>query len=167
LPWSPGPLPIAIAGRGPRVERLAAKRADWILLAGRPIEAVAPLVHRLRSLRTQPAAIAWNPNAAWTEEMRGEMRAHLAYMALDMPAEDRAVAAADPDALLERYAVVGSRRQVVARLGELVQQVQPELLLFDADDYSVAFLERAASVAMDAGVAGANNGGAYGVDSYR
>jgi hypothetical protein len=56
---------------------------------------------------------------------------------------------------------------VVARLAELVQQVQPELLLFDADDYSVAFLESAAAVAMDAGVMSADNWGAYGVDSYR
>ena len=167
LPWSAGPLPIAIAGRGSRVERLAAERADWILLAGRPIQAVAPLVRRLRSLRTHPAAIAWNPNAAWTEAMQREMRAHLAYMMVDMPANDRAAAAANPQAILERYAVVGERHAVVARLAELVQQVQPELLLFDADDYSVAFLESAAAVAMDAGVMSADNWGAYGVDSYR
>jgi alkanesulfonate monooxygenase SsuD/methylene tetrahydromethanopterin reductase-like flavin-dependent oxidoreductase (luciferase family) len=168
LPWSPGPLPVAVAGRGPRVERLAAERADWILLAGRPIHAVAPLVDRLRSAREQPAAIAWNPNAAWTDAMRCEMQAHLAYMAVDMPAEDRAALAADPGTLLERYAVVGERRDVVARLSALVREVQPELLLFDADDYSVAFLESAASVAMDAGVVAVQNEEApYGLDSHR
>ena len=40
LPWSPGALPIAIAGRGPRVERFAAERADWVLLAGRAVDSV-------------------------------------------------------------------------------------------------------------------------------
>jgi hypothetical protein len=71
------------------------------------------------------------------------------------------------DSVLERYAVVGQRRDVVARLSHLVQQVQPELLLFDADDYSVAFLESAASVAMDAGVVAVQNEEAlYGLDSH-
>jgi 5,10-methylenetetrahydromethanopterin reductase len=161
LPWSPGPLPIAIAGRGPRVERLGAERADWLLLAGRPIRQVADLVRRLRGMgvvaRGRTAAMAWNANAAWTEAMRRDMRAHLAYMLVDMPAEERAAVAAAPDTLLERYAVVGERSDVVARLAELVRQVRPELLLFDADDYSPAFLERAASVAMDAGVVAAQN----------
>jgi 5,10-methylenetetrahydromethanopterin reductase len=171
LPWSPGPLPIAIAGRGPRVERLGAERADWLLLAGRPIRQVADLVRRLRgigaSARGRPAAIAWNPNAAWTEAMRSEMRAHLAYMLVDMPAEERAVVATAPDMLLERYAVVGERSDVVARLADLVRQAQPELLLFDADDYSLGFLESAASVAMDAGVVAAQNVEvAHGLDSH-
>ena len=161
LPWSPGPLPIAIAGRGPRVERLGAERADWLLLAGRPIRQVADLVRRLRGMgvvaRGRTAAMAWNANAAWTEAMRRDLRAHLAYMLVDMPADERAAVAAAPDKLLERYAVVGERSDVVARLAELVRQVQPELLLFDADDYSPAFLERAASVAMDAGVVAAQN----------
>src|SRR2546426_855554 len=44
LPWSPGTLPLAIAGRGPRVEHFAARRADWILLAGRAIQKVPALV---------------------------------------------------------------------------------------------------------------------------
>jgi hypothetical protein len=107
--------------------------------------------------RGRTAAMAWNANAAWTEAMRRDMRAHLAYMLVDMPADERAAVAAAPDTLLERYAVVGERSDVVARLAELVRQVQPELLLFDADDYSPAFLERAASVAMDAGVVAAQN----------
>jgi alkanesulfonate monooxygenase SsuD/methylene tetrahydromethanopterin reductase-like flavin-dependent oxidoreductase (luciferase family) len=172
LPWSPGSLPIAIAGRGPRVERLAAERADWMLLAGRPIHSVAELVARLRGMgmatRGRPPAIAWNPNAAWTEPMQREMRAHLEYMKMDMPAEDRAALARQPEMLLERYAVAGERREVVARLAKLVRQVRPELLLFDADDYSVGFLESAASVAMDVGAVPVHNEeAAYGLDSHR
>ena len=62
-----------------------------------------------------------------------------------------AAAALISDTVLERFAVTGSRSKVVARLAELRDQVQPEILLFDADDYSVAFLEDAAAVARDAG----------------
>jgi 5,10-methylenetetrahydromethanopterin reductase len=179
LAWSPSHLPIAIAGRGPRVERLAAERADWILLAGRAIERVAPLVERLRSMgstkRQRAAAIAWNPSAAWTEPMVTEIRAHLAYMVVDMPSTERVALGLDedqtervrelvnsrgpqeagpliPDAVLQRYAVIGPQTAVVSRLAELRRQVQPELLLFEAHDYSVAFLEQAATVALDAGV---------------
>ncbi len=196
LPWSPGPLSIAVAGRGPRVEQFAAERADWILLAGRAVERVAPLVAHLRATGTnrrgRAAAIAWNPTAAWTEPMVTQIRAHLAYMVVDMPPEERAVLGIDddriarlkeivnstrgpeaaggliPDAVLARYAVAGTRAQVVARLAELRQQIRPELLLFDADDYSVAFLEQAAAVALDAGAVTHNEDRQdYAVDSYR
>jgi len=186
LPWSPGALPIAIASRGPRGETFAAERADWILLAGRAIETVAGLVRRVRAAggaaRGRAPAIAWNANAAWTPSMVAELRAHFAYMAVDMPAAERAALGLDadrtarlrqlvhahgpaaagaliPDALLDRYAVSGDRHHVVARLAALRQQVQPELLVFDADDYSIAFLERAAGVAADAGVVALGSGG--------
>jgi len=170
LPWSPGTLPLAIAGRGPRVERFAARRADWILLAGRAIQKVPALVEALRRVgreaRGRPPAIAWNPNVAWTEAMSAEMRAHLAYMLVDMPAEERAMI--DPHAVLERYAIAGDRSSVVARLSDALRQVQPEMLLFDAHDYSVSFLESAAALAMDAGaIASHNEEVAHGVDSHR
>jgi 5,10-methylenetetrahydromethanopterin reductase len=182
LPWSPGPLPIAIASRSPRGETFAAERADWILLAGRAINKIPPLVERLRptgvAAHGRAPAIAWNANAAWTPAMVDQLRAHFAYMAVDMPPDERAALGLDddrtaelrelvntrgpeaasaliPDALLDRYAVTGDRARVVARLAALCEQVRPELLLFDADDYSVAFLERAAKVAMDAGVVAA------------
>jgi 5,10-methylenetetrahydromethanopterin reductase len=195
LPWSVGPLPIAIAGRGPRVERFASQRADWILLAGRAVARVAPLVAELRAMgisaRGRAAAIAWNPTAAWTEPMVAQIRAHFAYMAVDMPAAERVALGLDddrtarlkelakvhrleaaaqllPDAVLERYAVTGTRSQVVARLAELRKQVRPELLLFDADDYSVAFLEEAAAVALDAGAVTHNEVGEdHAMDTYR
>jgi len=195
LPWSPGPLPIAIAGRGPRVEQFAAERADWMLLAGRKVDQVGPLVERLRARgfgsRGRAAAIAWNPTAAWTEPMVDQIRAHFAYMVVDMPTADRLALGVDddraaqlkelvvahrleaaamliPDAVLERYAVTGRRSQVVARLAELREHVRPELLLFDADDYSVAFLEEAAAVARDAGAVTHNEVEQHhAVDTYR
>ena len=180
LPWSPGAVPIAIAGRGPRVERLAAERADWVLLAGRPVDGAAGLIANLRATsqatRSRSAAIAWNPTAAWTTAIIAEARAHLAYMAIDMPSAERTRLGLDdaqtvrlrdivntrgpeaagsliPDALVDRYAVTGSRASVVARLATLLQSAGPELLLFEAGDYSEAFLESVASVALDAGAA--------------
>ena len=151
-----------------------------MLLAGRPVDSVAGLVgelarHRPRPRADGPRAIAWNPTAAWTEATTADVRAHLAYMAVDMPAGERARLGLDdertarlreivttrgpeaagpliPDALLDRYAVTGSRATVVARLSGLASNwSQPELVLFEADDYSVAYLESAAAVALDAG----------------
>src|SRR3981081_4590300 len=77
-----------------------------------------------------------------------------------------AAAALISDTVLDRFAVTGTRSKVVARLGELCQQVQPELLLFDAHDYSIAFLEDAAAVARDAGLV-AHNEVEHAVDTYR
>jgi 5,10-methylenetetrahydromethanopterin reductase len=195
LPWSAAAVPIAIAGRGPRVERFAAERADWILLAGRAVDRVAPLVEQMRAIgvhtQGRAAAIAWNPTAAWTEPMVAQVRAHFAYMAVDMPAAERvalgldddrtarlkelvnthrpeAAASLIPDAVLDHYAVTGSRPQVVARLTKLRDRIRPEMLLFDADDYSVAFLEEAAAVALDAGAVTHNGEGQdHALDSYR
>jgi 5,10-methylenetetrahydromethanopterin reductase len=179
LPWTPGRLPIAIAGRGPRVERLAVERADWLLLAGRAIDRVGDLLDSLRATalhsgRAQPPAIAWNPTPAWTQRMQDDIKAHLTYMAVDMPAEERQVLGIDdalrsklsttintrgpeaaatlvPDSVLERYAVAGERTRVIERLRELRQRVRPELFAFDANDYSVEFLDDLADVARSAG----------------
>jgi alkanesulfonate monooxygenase SsuD/methylene tetrahydromethanopterin reductase-like flavin-dependent oxidoreductase (luciferase family) len=154
LPWSAGRLPIGIAGRGPRVERLAARRADWMLLAGRGIENVGPLVAAMRAeprlAHSGPLSIAWNPSAAWTEPMVAEIRSHLAYMVVDMPLAERA--AFGPDTILDRYAVTGDRPRVVARLSELVTYVRPELLVFEAHDYSIAYVEDVAAIALDVGI---------------
>jgi 5,10-methylenetetrahydromethanopterin reductase len=179
LPWTRGrSLPIAIAGRHPRVERLAAERADWIVVAGRAVRGVSELVARLRRIGTvargRTPAVAWNPTAGWTDAMIADLRAHFAYMAVDMPPADRRALGLDDsqvetlreiinrrgpeaaalqlgDSVLQRYAVAGERREVIARLAELRRQVQPELLLFDAGDYSTAYLEDVAGVARDAG----------------
>jgi 5,10-methylenetetrahydromethanopterin reductase len=193
LPWSPGRLPIAIAGRGPRVERFAAERADWIPLAGRAIEGAGPLIANLRATglaaRGRAASIAWNPSLGWTEPLIEEIRSHLAYMVVDMPPTEREALGVDddraarvrelvntrgpasagpliPDTVLDRYAVTGSRAQVVTRLATLRRQVAPELVVFEAGDYSVAFLEAAAALALDAGIQSLHNEAAHGLDSH-
>jgi alkanesulfonate monooxygenase SsuD/methylene tetrahydromethanopterin reductase-like flavin-dependent oxidoreductase (luciferase family) len=147
-------IPLAVAGRGPRVERLAADRADWFLVAGRLVDALPGLFQRLRDARHRPS-IAWNPVAAWTDAMREDLRGHLAYMAADMPDADRPQVITD--SVLERYAIVGDRTTVAARLAELRASLQPELLVFDAGDYSPKFLESLASLALDAGARAFHN----------
>jgi 5,10-methylenetetrahydromethanopterin reductase len=181
LPWSAERrVPIALAGRGPRVERLAAERADYMLLAGRNVRTIPELVPRLRALgvaaRGRAPRIVWNPVAAWTPSMREELRAHLVYMAVDMPAAERsqlgldaertaelraivnsrgpaAAACLIADDVLEQYAIVGNRSQVLRRLADLCREVRPDILVFDLAEYSVAYLESLASLAMDAGAA--------------
>jgi len=104
----------------------------------------------------------------------GEIRSHLAYMTIDLPPEERHELGVDdalagrlretvaalgpeaagplvPDAVLQRYAVTGSREAVVARIAALRALIRPELLLFDAGDYSAAYLENAAAVITQAG----------------
>jgi len=178
IPWTPGPLPIAVAGRGPRVEHLAATRADWVLMAGKSRVRVGDLVDRLRAggiaARGRPPVIAWNPVAAWTESMVDEVRAHLAYMTVDLPTHEKAelgvdddlvarlrdlVTAVGPDAaaalvpqtVVDRYAVTGRRADVVADLGSLRARVQPELFVFDAGDYTATFTEDVRAIALGAG----------------
>ncbi len=143
LPWSPGHLPIAIAGRGPRVQQLAAERADWVLLAGKRVAGVPELVAGLRSRATAAGRAAprviWNPGAAWTQQAIDATRPRFSYMTIDMAAADRAAfgitdetvaelrrllltsgpeAAAHlvPDAVLEHFAIIGDRAQVIAGL---------------------------------------------------
>ncbi len=175
--WSPGRLPIAIAGRGPRVERLAAKRADLVILSGKAVAEVPELVARLRAERPAEGrpVVAWNPAAAWRPEHVDEVRTHFAYMTLDTPIEERralgvtdeavtelraavhrdgpqAAAHLVPDAVTRRYAIVGTRDEVVARLDEVRRAVQPELIAFSAHEYSTSFVKETAAVATDAGL---------------
>jgi 5,10-methylenetetrahydromethanopterin reductase len=180
LDWRPDRMRLAVAGRGRRAERFAAERADWVLVAGRAVDSVPELVSRVRSLGR--AAIAWNPVAAWTAAMREELRMHLAYMAVDMPEPARAalgldaaathalrslVATRGPEAaailigddVLARYAILGDRADVAARLASVRARVRPELLVFDAHDYSTPYVEDVASLATDAGAVAAHNCG--------
>jgi alkanesulfonate monooxygenase SsuD/methylene tetrahydromethanopterin reductase-like flavin-dependent oxidoreductase (luciferase family) len=169
---------VAIAGRGPRAERLAAERADWVILAGKPLEQLGSFADQVRArgseARGRPPAIAWNPAASWTEEMVAETRSHFAYMTIDLPPESRLAlgvdddlvarlrevvstrgpeAAADlvPGSVLDHYALTGDRAGVTARLRRLCARIEPELLVFDASDYSADFVAEAAAVAIEAG----------------
>lgn len=93
LDWAPGRLPVAIAGRGPRVERLAAERADWVIVAGRPVAGMPVFARTLRARAADAGRrvrVAWNPMVGWAPGHRDGIRSHLSYMTVDMPAAWRA-----------------------------------------------------------------------------
>ncbi len=186
--WSPGRLPVAIAGRGPKVERLAAERAEVVILSGKAVVEVPEVVARLRAVRSDGGqtpggpVVIWNPAAAWRPEHVDEVRSHFAYMTVDTPAEERralgvsdeavaelraavhrdgpqAAAHLVPDAVTHRYAIVGSRDEVVARLDQARREVRPELIAFSAHEYTAEFVKETAEVAAEAGLVAATDGG--------
>jgi 5,10-methylenetetrahydromethanopterin reductase len=179
LAWAPGRLPVGIAGRGPRVERLSAERADWVVVSGKPVAEMAAFT---RSLRDRAAAlgrqvrIAWNPMVGWAPGHAAAIRAHLSYMTVDAPAawrerlgvsdalvtELRAALAADgpdaagplvPDAVLSAFAVVGDRADVARRLAAAVTAAAPELVVLGPHEYTAGHLRDLAALAAQAGLA--------------
>ncbi len=179
LPWSPGALPVAMAGRGPKVERLGATRADWILLSGKPIELVAETCVRIRQVGKASGnkpQIAWSSYIGWEPEMLGEVRPHFTYIATDMPAELRRAAGIDdatatriqvvmlkegmeaaarfiPDEVVRRYAVVGDLDGAVAELARIRMEARPDMFLLPVNDYSRAaeFVKSAPEILQQAG----------------
>jgi 5,10-methylenetetrahydromethanopterin reductase len=178
LPWSPGRLPIAIAGRGPRMERLAGERADWVIVAGKAVEELPALSARVRQIGADYGRspwVVWNPSAAWTPEFVEQVRPHFAYMTVDSPPEERralgitdeqverirhevhrqgpeAAAHLIPDSVVNRFAVVGHRDEVVARLRWAVGAFWPELIAFGAHEYTVAHVADIAALAGEVGL---------------
>ena len=130
---------------------------------GRGVETCPSRARAVRSLRA--ASIAWNPVAAWTEPLREEVRSHLAYMAVDMPGRRPARVLAwtmtatpalrsvvttagpgssrtvDPPTRCSTTTPIVGGRSSRGRLADLRRAIHPELLVFDAHDYSVAFLD--------------------------
>jgi hypothetical protein len=108
--------------------------------------------------------------------MASEVRSHLAYITVDLPAADRrrlgvdddlvarlrqvvntegpaAAARFIPDAVADEYTIAGGRADVVARLAGLCRLARPELVALDASDYTVRFVDDCAAVVNDAGIA--------------
>jgi 5,10-methylenetetrahydromethanopterin reductase len=140
LPWAAGlDVPIALAGRGPRVQALAAERADWVILSAEPVARLAETASRLRA---HGARLAWSAYLAYDEDQRQRVLGHFSYMALDAPPEVRAAAGLDdqrvalvraamlegrlddaaellPDALVDHYAVAGTPEACASRIASL------------------------------------------------
>ncbi|MXZ95757.1 MAG: LLM class flavin-dependent oxidoreductase [Acidimicrobiaceae bacterium] len=142
LPWfRPNePMRIAVAGRGPRVQRLAAEHSDCAILSAAPPADLPAFAERIRA--TGSAEIAWSAYLAYNDTERRRVLPHFSYMAVDAPAEVRAADGLDdatteevrrlmlagrmhdaarllPDALVDRYGVAGTPAEVSAQIGEL------------------------------------------------
>ena len=142
LPWfqPEAPVPIAVAGRGPRVQRLAAEHSDWVILSAAPPADLPAVAERIRSRGS--AQIAWSAYLAYNDTERRRVLPHFSYMAVDAPAEVRAADGLDdddteevrrlmlagrmddaakllPDALVDRYGLAGTPAAISARIAEL------------------------------------------------
>jgi 5,10-methylenetetrahydromethanopterin reductase len=139
LPWAKEPVPIVIAGRGPRVQALAAAEADWVILSA---EAPSSLPAAAERLRANGCKVAWSAYLAYGPEQRERVLGHFSYMALDAPPAIRdragltdelvdairtemlagrldAAAALLPDALIDEYAVAGTPDECAQQIGAL------------------------------------------------
>ena len=142
LPWfrPDQPMPIAVAGRGPRVQRLAAEHSDCVILSAAPPADLPAAAERIRT--SGSARIAWSAYLAYNDTERRRVLPHFSYMAVDAPAEVRAADGLDdaiteevrrlmlagrmdeaakllPDALVDRYGLAGTPAEISARIGEL------------------------------------------------
>ena len=116
LAWVDGsrPVPVALAGRGPRVQALAAERADWVILSAEPIARLPETAGRLRA---NGARLAWSAYLAYDEGERRKVLGHFSYMALDAPPEIRAAAGLDDERVAQvRRAMLAGRLDEAAAL---------------------------------------------------
>ncbi len=129
LPWFTGDVPMAVAGRGSRVQHLAASQADWVIFSGKARRDLAAEASRVRA--AGQASIIWSAYVAPDLRQRARVLRHFTYMAVDAPADIRAAAGLDdertelvrsamlagdmdaaashlPDALVDVYGVAGT-----------------------------------------------------------
>ncbi len=142
LPWfrPDRPMPIAVAGRGPRVQRLAAEHSDCVILSAAPPSELPAVAERIRT--SGSARIAWSAYLAYNETERRRVLPHFSYMAVDAPPDVRTADGLDdattdevrrlmlagrmddaaellPDALVDRYGLAGTPAGISARITEL------------------------------------------------
>ena len=168
LGWvdSSRPVPIAVAGRGPRVQRLAAEQADWVILSAEPLATLTVTAQRLRA---HGARLAWSAYLAYDGEQRRKVLGHFSYMALDAPPEIRTAAGLDdervaavreamlaghldaaaellPDSLVDHYAVAGDPAECTARIATLAASVDLFLLPMNDVAGAAAHIVRSAAI---------------------
>lgn len=179
LAWSKGRLPLAVAGRGPKVEHLGATQAAWVLFSGKPLVDLASAAERVRAAAKaagNKVSIGWSSYLAWNPAMVDEVRQHFTYIATDAPEETRRASGLDdergalvravmlekgmaeaahliPDEVVRYFAVVGDKDGVVRTLHDLRVRVAPELFILPINDYSRPgeFIESAAELLRAAG----------------
>ena len=137
LGWFDGEVPMAVAGRGPRVQRFAATEADWVILSAK---APADLPETAATIRSAGRArIAWSAYLAYDETERRRALRHFSYMALDAPKMIRQQVGLD-----ELSAARVRRAMLAGRLDEAAEHL-PESLL---DLYAVTGTPAACAAAI-------------------
>lgn len=157
LSWATGAVPLAMAGRGPRTQKLAAVKADWVILSAKALSELPATAARIRS--TGRAKIAWSAYLAYSEQERRRVLRHFVYMAVDAPPEIRAAAGLDsekvnvlkehmlagrtedavvllPESLIDLFAVAGSKSECAKKIGALRSYF--DLFMLPLNDESAA-----------------------------
>ena len=139
LPWFKGDVPIAIAGRGPRVQRLAATASDGVILSAVAPADLPDATARIRAAGS--ARIIWSAYLAYNEVERRRVLGHFTYMALDSPPEVKQAAGLDaateaelrrlmlaghmtqaaellPESLVDIYALAGTPTEIAAKIAD-------------------------------------------------
>ena len=172
LDWFSGHVPMAVAGRGPRVQRFAAAEADWVVLSAK---ALADLPEAATAIRgAGDARIAWSAYLAYDDTERRRALRHFAYMALDAPADIRHQVGLDelraarvrramlagrldeaaehlPESLLDLYAVTGTPTECAARIAALGASFDLFVLPMNDEETCEAHIETSAAILTRAG----------------
>jgi 5,10-methylenetetrahydromethanopterin reductase len=172
LPWFTGDVPIAVAGRGPRVQALAADRADWVILSGKAVSDLPGEADRIRG--AGDASIIWSAYIAWSETERPRVLRHFSYMALDAPPDIRAAAGLDderaeavrsamlagdldaaaellPDSLIEIYGVAGTPAECAATIAANRENFDLFMLPLNDESAAAEHIEMGARIFAQAG----------------
>lgn len=179
LPWFEGSVPIAVAGRGPRVGEFAASHSDWVILSAR---ALADLPESAANIRIQgKARVAWSAYLAYDEDERRRALPHFSYMALDAPLSVREQVGLDelkaarirramlagrmdeaaehlPEALLDLYAVSGTPSHCAAVIAGLRESFDLFLLPMNDEAACEQHIEASAKILALAGSLAAQSG---------
>lgn len=174
LDWFGGQVPMAVAGRGARVQRFGAAEADWVILSAK---ATADLPETASAIRSAgDARIAWSAYLAYSDVERRRALRHFAYMALDAPAEFRRQVGLDelraagvrramlagrldeaaellPETLLDLYAVTGTPGDCAARIAGLRDSFDLFVLPMNDEQTCEAHIEASAGILAEAGEA--------------
>lgn len=157
IAWTEGAIPLAMAGRGPKAQALAAAQANWVILSAKALAELPETAVRIRA--SGQAKIAWSAYLAYDEQQRHLVLGHFAYMAIDAPPEIRQAAGLDdqtlelvrtemlagrmataaaflPDALIDLYAVAGSPEQCASKIAD--RRPHFDLFMLPLNDESAA-----------------------------
>ncbi len=174
LDWFHGDVPMAVAGRGPRVQRFAAAEADWVIFSAKALAELPEAAAAIRGGVPRGARVAWSAYLAYDDTERRRALRHFAYMALDAPADIRRQVGLDelraarvrramlagrldeaaehlPESLLDLYAVTGTPPECAARIAGLRDSFDLFVLPMNDEETCEAHIEAGTAILAHAG----------------